>query len=176
MQRGGLFFSPSVQLFPCAVTTHCLHSSNKLILFHVAAGVRVNNKGEKRAKDINHDTLYLCPRHFYSFLQDLYVILTSDFTVFIACGSLWPTSEHTVCHTGQGFNMHCDSAGCYVLLINKSNAYFLCIHRSNNTQYWQVAKKNPLQPVCLNRIYIFQTLFVHFSLLGSYKMMTKDEL
>lgn len=39
------FFPPSVQLFPCAVTTHCPHSSNKLILLHVSVGVQVNNKG-----------------------------------------------------------------------------------------------------------------------------------
>lgn len=72
---GGLFFSPSVLLSPCAVTTHCHHSSIELILSHVAVEVWVNNEGKRDLKNINHNTLYLCT-HFLFFLQSLYLNLT----------------------------------------------------------------------------------------------------
>lgn len=43
----------------CSVTTHCPHSSNKLILLHVVAGVWVNIK-RKGVKNIANNTLYFC--------------------------------------------------------------------------------------------------------------------
>lgn len=105
---GSLFFSASMQLFHCALTTHCLHSSNKLILLHVAVGVWVNSRGKI---GWNHYSPYLCPHLFKLFPWDLYNTLTSEFILFTALLHCDPPPKHIVSVAVQMMYVHRDTAG-----------------------------------------------------------------
>lgn len=103
-ERVGRLFLPWLQLFPCAVTTHCPHSSNTFILLYFLVGVRVNNRG-KRVENINHNTLYL----FLLLLLSYFCItLVSGCPLFIAllyydqpgippnkCHAVWMINEQS---------------------------------------------------------------------------------
>lgn len=78
-----------------SMTTHCPHSSSKLILLHVVAGIWVSIK-KKELKNIANNTLYLSPHLLNLFLHHL-VTLYWDLILHFTHQDFMQLYIHTYC-------------------------------------------------------------------------------